>query len=285
MQTAYRFQLLAPSAAAATKLCTRVVEDPESYQHYMDSLQVLRGQTYFADRAIQPEQLDSLGRFAMEQDEDCWHFLLVNTRDEVIGCVRYLIHAPDVRVEELWIGRSSLAFDPVWSSKLRQAVNAELQLARQEELAFIEIGGWAIASDIRHTRASIEVLLASFALARFLGGAIGCCTATFRNNSASILRRMGGKALRHGNEDIPPYDDRKYGCTMEVLRFHFQSFDPRYEKTVNYICKLIEQSTVTTPSSDRLESLNRVVTWKGLRAMARALNSEQHILAPDVTHR
>jgi hypothetical protein len=210
----------------------------------------------------------------MDRDEDSWHLLLIDPEEQVVGCVRYLAHPATARPEDLAIGHSTIARDPIWGAKFRNALEADLTLAHQNLLTFIEVGGWAIQNAYRHTRAALEILLASFAWARTMGGAIGCCTATFRNSSASMLRRIGGRSLEYNDEVIPPYDDAHYGCTMETLRFHFQNFDPRYQKMVDTIySRILEQCTITRPLEDVVREEDAMKTVTSLQALDRALQS------------
>ena len=39
---------------------------------------------------------------------------------------------------------------------------------------------------------------------------------------------MGGESLEYGGIPIPAYYDPKYGCEMEILRFHSWNPNPRY---------------------------------------------------------
>src|SRR4051812_20173524 len=118
MQTEpYRFQLLAPPGVTPSKVSGSISSDRDSYERYLMSLQKLRAKSYLADGAIAPEQLDEEGRFRMGRDEDCWHFLLVNPQEEVVGCVKYLDHTPTARAEDLLISHSAVGQDPVWRAK------------------------------------------------------------------------------------------------------------------------------------------------------------------------
>jgi hypothetical protein len=275
MQTApYRFQLLAPSGTPPSKVSGRIGSHPDSFDHYLSSLQKLRARTYLADGAIGPRQLDEQGRFRMHGDEDSWHFLLIDSDDEAVGCVRYLSHSPFASFDDLSISHCPMAADLVWGSKFRGALEADLAFARENLLTFVEVGGWAIETAYRHTRAALEVLLASFAWARMIGGAIGCCTATFRNNSALMLRRIGGTSIEYNNEAIPPYEDAGYGCMMEVLRFRFQNFDPRFQKMVDDIYnRIAEQPTIAASLEDEAFQQEALRTSQSLSALDRALQS------------
>ncbi len=281
MQTeSYRFQLLAPPGISSSKVSGLITSDANSYERYLTSLQKLRAKSYLADGAIAAEHVDEKGRFRMDRDEDCWHFLLVDPEGEVVGCVRYMAHALTARSEDLLISHSPLSQDPVWGSKFRQALESDLTFARRNLLTFIEVGGWAIEAGYRHTRAALEILLASFAWARMIGGAIGCCTATFRNSSASMLRRIGGRSFEHNDEVIPAYNDASYGCMMEALRFHFQQFDPRFQKMVDSICaRIAEHPTITLCGNDAERREDEMRTANDLEALDRALQSANRAVA------
>ncbi|MFL6450286.1 MAG: GNAT family N-acyltransferase [Bryobacteraceae bacterium] len=285
MQTApYRFQLLAPAGIAPSAVNGPIRADIDSYEHYLTSLQKLRAQSYIADGAIGPDQLDGDGRFRMHWDEESWHFLLVNPEEEVVGCVRYLAHQGSARAEDLFISHSAIAKDPVWGARFLEALESDLTYARENLLTFIEVGGWAIETGYRHTRAALEILLASFAWARSIGGAIGCCTATFRNSSAPMLRRIGGRSFEHNSEAIPPYNDAHYGCMMEALRFHFQDFDPRFQKMVDSICdRMTEQSTIARSLDDAMCLDDAMRTTTSLQALNRGLQSANKPATAPVT--
>jgi len=278
----YRFQLLAPGGIPTSNASAAISCERDAYDHYLSSLQKLRAESYLSDGAITPERIDKEGRFLMHRDEDCWHFLLIDPAQEVIGCVRYLAHPAAATIRDLLIAQSPLGKDPFWGSKFAHALESHLAFAHRNALTFVEVGGWAINTAYRHTRAALEILLASFAWAKMIGGGIGCCTATVRNKSASMLRRIGGSSFEFGNEVIPPYIDSKYGCTMEALRFHFQDFDPRYQKLVDSIYNRIpEQPIITRPGDYDRSGADAVHATNSLVALGRALHSaNQTVAAP-----
>lgn len=232
-QNSYRFQLLAPAEAGIRATSLHCIGNSELYEKYLGSMQRLRGRVYLKDTAIQPWDLDSTGRHRMDDDTRCWHLLLVDSSDEVVGCARYLLHPPNVLFENLRLRHAPLATHPFWGKRLRKAIEADLKLAREAQLGYAELGGWAIAEQYRNTRAALEILLGSYAWGQLIGNCICCCTATVRNRSSSILRRIGGMSLVSDGEPLPPYDDPQYGCVMEVLRFDSQSLDPRFRPLVN----------------------------------------------------
>lgn len=216
----YYFQLLHPSV--------RCVQ----YDRYMHSMQKLRAKVYLDDGAIQTSQLTSEGRYCVPGDEESWHFLLIDDQDEVAGCVRYLLHPNTVEFSNLLLRHSALAQDPVWGAHLRAAVAADLKEARAHNLGYAELGGWALAKTYRGTTAALKILLGSYAWGRLIGGCICSCTATVRNHSVSMLKRIGGVTLKSESVALPPYEDPLYGCTMEALRFDSRSVPARYEAIV-----------------------------------------------------
>jgi len=240
----YRFQLLAPlqSRTGSTIGCSTV--DEELYQRYFASMQRLRGRVYMKDGAIQSWELDDDGRFHMQGDEQSWHFLLIDDHEEVIGCARYLLHPENVSYDQLRLRHSAIANDPNWSQKVRKAVEADLAYARKEGLSYVELGGWALSEEWRGTKAALEILLASHAWAQSIGNCICACTATVRNNSASILRRIGGQSLQADEECLPTYNDPKYGCLMELLRFDSRKVDQRFASIVEQIRWKLSKSVV-----------------------------------------
>jgi hypothetical protein len=279
----YCFQLLAPAGTSAENVSGAMISEADSYDYYLSSVQKLRADSYVSDGAIAPERVDQEGRFRMQRDEDCWHFLLVDTNRQVVGCVRYLKHPATAGIDDLLISHSPLGNDAWWGGKFQQVLTADLAFARRNLLAFIEVGGWAINRGYRHTRAALEILLASFAWARMIGGGIGCCTATVRNNSASMLRRIGGRSFEYDHEPIPPYKDPKYGCTMEALRFHFQNFDLRYRNMVDSIYqRMIEQPIIMRSFEQQAGAPDSENATKSLLALSQALHSaNQTVRTPE----
>jgi hypothetical protein len=250
----YRFQLLAPPGRNGSFGRSKVNE--HLYYHYLSSMQRLRGKTYLKDRAIQPWQLDDEGRFAMPGDERSWHFLLLDDTHEVIGCARYLVHPSTVAFERLRISHSPLANDRLWGEKVRDAVESDLRVARKHGMSYAEAGGWALAEEWRGTRAALEILVASYALAHLWGGCLGSCQATVRHGSSSILRRIGGSHLQTAGEELPPYEDPHYGCTMELLRFDSRTPTQRFVPLINQLrAKLVGSVAVRS---------SRGQTWKPL---------------------
>ena len=254
-QTGYRVQLLAPAEAGRLVSSTSIASDAELHRHYLSSLQRLRAQAYLDDGAIQPWQVDQNGRFWMDGDEESWHFLLVDEEERAVACLRLFLHENTVPFEQLRLNHCSLAKDPVWSVKLRAAVEEDLAEARRANIGYAELGGWAIAAEYRCTKAALETLVASYAWGQMIGNCLSSCTATSRHRSATILRRIGGKSLSANGEVIPPYSDPQYGCLMEILRFDSRDIDTRFAKLVEETRSKLEASTVVRPGVSATEEL------------------------------
>ena len=235
MQPNYRFQLLAPAQAPSGWALSRSRTNEQLYRQHLASMQALRGRVYLKDGAIQPWELDEQGRFPMRGDEQNWHFLLIDDKEETIGCARYLVHPNNVAFENLRVAHSPVIRMPRWGERVRRAVEADLERARAENLSYVEVGGWALSEQWRGTRAALEILVASFALGQLWGGALGSCMATVRHQSSSMLRRMGGSAFSIDGQPIPPYEDPNYGCTMELLRFDSRSPAKRFLPVINQL--------------------------------------------------
>jgi hypothetical protein len=100
------------------------------------------------------------------------------------------------------------------------------------------VSGWAIAPQARFSEAALVVALAMYAVGRSLGGGRGIATATTRNHSSRILRRIGGRPLSLGGEPLPPYFDPRFGCVMELISFDTTAPNPRY---ADHIQQLMDQ--------------------------------------------
>ncbi len=191
-------------------------------------MQRLRASLYLNDKAIRATDLTRDGRHVLEADAYSWHLLTVSESGDVLGCARYLQHRSSVEFDELKVNSASLAKSPEWGEKLRAAVETELKLARMRQWSYVEMGGWAISEQIRGTSEALRSVLATFAWGLHIGGALGLLTATERNGSASILRRLGGRSLEFEGAPLPAYYDEQYRCNMEVLRFSADSPNPKY---------------------------------------------------------
>lgn len=242
----YRFKLLAPPEPSVEPF-GRTRTSQQVHRQYLAEMQRLRGRVYLKDGAIQACEMESDGRFVMRGDEQGWHLLLVDDDKQVIGCARYLVHPNTVSYDSLRISHCTLAKDPKWGPLVKAAVERDLAIARERDLAYIEIGGWALAEEWRGTRAALEVLVGSYALAHLWGGALGACTATVRHASSSMLRRIGGTPLAVDGIELPAYDDPQYDCQMELLHFDCQTPSPRFSPLVAQLKSKLSDLVAITP--------------------------------------
>jgi hypothetical protein len=268
----YRVQILAPPDNHPSDAFNGARIDEEAYSQQLASLQSLRGRVYLQDRAIQPWDVDANGRFPMPGDDLSWHFLLTDAEQEVIGCVRYLVHPQTVSFNNLLIAHSAMASNAEWHDKVREAIEADLRMALDEHLSYIEIGGLALAEAWRGTSAALEILVASYALGHLWGGCLGSCTATVRHSSSSILRRVGGARFQIGGEALPPYEDPTYGCEMELLRFDSRSPAQRFIPLISQVETKLA-NTVAMVCSSREDFRSAIVSLSEEQMFDRSLSS------------
>lgn len=222
----------------------RVTCNPAAHTAYLGSLQRLRAKVYLEDGAIQPWQIDSEGRHHSDIDRQSWHLLLVDESEVCVGCARYLVHPYNIQFDDLQVRTSALSLCPEWGSKMRAAIEKELTRARRHELSFAELGGWAIAPEYRHTKAALEILLGSYAWAAVVGHCLCITTATRRNQSAPILRRIGGRSLIWEGQELPTYFDPQYGCAMELLRFDSREPPKRFSPLLREMVSKLQCAAV-----------------------------------------
>lgn len=220
--------LLAPSASAAPGFFSEVRVCPSRFQDLMAEMQTLRGRIYLEEGAIAPDELID-GRHQLALDEGSWHLLVLDKDDRVCGCARYREYSNQTSFSDLAVSGSALAQTPAWGKRLKAVIEGEIALAHRLNVPYVELGGWALTEEIRATAEALRMALASYGLARGLGGGVGLSTVTRRNCSATILRRMGGRSLEHQGAELPAYYDPQFRCEMEVLRFYSWAPNPRYD--------------------------------------------------------
>lgn len=211
--------LLAPLASAVPDAFHGVNLDPAQHAQMLWGVQKLRGSVYLRDGAIDASQLTPEGLHVQVSDETSWHVISVQPDGDVVACARYRPHHTHAAPESLGVWSSALARSEAWSARLRSAIEQDMTLARVREIAFAEVGGWAVAEQWRGTTQAASTALSTYALAESLGGAIGITTATVRHCSSRILRKLGGRSLECAGDVMPSYFDPQYGCEMEILRF------------------------------------------------------------------
>lgn len=261
----HRRLLLAPASAFdLSDLFECWQTDSSAYEKRLAEMQRLRGQIYLEDGAISRESLDEEGRHRLNGDEQSWHILTVSESGDVQGCIRSFHHRPPTHFHDLAIRQSSQAKSTQWGPKLREAVEVELQYSRTNGLNFFEVGGWALAKQIRCTRAALYTALSTYALAQLLGGGVGLALATVRNRSAGILKRIGGENLRVGDCRLPPYYDHRYGCEMEALSFRTGQPTAMFARQAQAIRNLLQIIPVIYPAQP--DDPNPTVAAEGLLA-------------------
>ncbi len=221
--------VLAPPQAQIPGFFARVETGSHQHERLLLGAQRLRAKVYVQDGAIRESQVSRDGRHQHPADECAWHVLLLDRNGEVCGCSRYTAHQHTIRFSQLGIRTAALAHSTEWGMNLRSASDSECAEARRQGLANVEVGGWARDCSRRRSAEAVRIALATYSLARVLGGCIGITTATTRHCSAAILRKIGGRRLQIDKIEIPPYYDPQYECEMEVLRFHSQEPNPRFE--------------------------------------------------------
>ena len=233
--TPTRLIILAPAEGEVPDSFLQVEEDPDLHEKLLAEMQTLRGARYLKDGAITSPQLSDNGRHRLAVDEKSWHLLAVNKDGTVCGGARCRKTSNRIPFSELGVGASSLAQSDVWGMKLRTAVEADLELARRKDVAYIEFGGWAVAEEFCCTTEALRIALGAYSLSRNLGGCVGISAATRRHHSSTILRRIGGRPLTADGVELPPYYDPQYSCEMEMLRFDSSFPNPRYEVWIEEI--------------------------------------------------
>jgi hypothetical protein len=247
-----RFLLLAPSAADVPGAFRDVDVNPEHHERILAELQRLRGRVYLHDGAITPAQLRANGRHMLDVDNRSWHIVSLSADDQVTGCARYRVHDEDVVPEALGAWNSALARHVGWQWALRVVFRREIELAKERHVAYVEVGGWAITEELRFTPESAEIALSTYALAQHLGGCVGITTATVRNCSSRILRKIGGQSINFAAGPLPSYYDPQYRCEMELLRFDSDALNPRYQSRMDRIASRFLEVPVLCATDDAL---------------------------------
>lgn len=226
--------ILAPAYAELPEHFTNVTYQEELHRAMLSEMRRLRGRIYFEDGAIGREQMTPDGRHVQAADERSWHVLSVEN-GRVVGCARYMEHSTNAGFAQLGVSSAAISHCDTWGWRFKASVAAEMRRARNTSLPYVEVGGWALDHSARHSCEALRLALSTYAVSQMLGGCVGASTVTVRNNSSSILRRIGGRSFVHGTSEIPSYFDPQYGCEMEVLRF--DSWEPN-EKYAGWIDSL-----------------------------------------------
>jgi hypothetical protein len=236
----------------------RVRTDSGEHQRLLAEVQRFRGRIALEENAISPWQLTSDGRHAQPADEHGIHLVSTDFAGRVVSCMRYLPHSNTTHWTELRVFHTPLASDARWRPALEEAIGEELERARYLGFTYVEMGGWVIAKELRRSLEAARMVTTAYALARFLGGALGITTATTKHGSSSVLRRLGGSSLCAQGRELPPYYDPQYQCEMEILRFDSSRPGRRCAETIQHCEEALAQVPVIVaePARVALPSLN-----------------------------
>lgn len=225
-----KFVILAPEEGCVSGLIPKA--DDGAYVRYdrlIGEMQRLRGRIALNESAIADSVLDHSGRYLMPGDEKSWHLLRVREDvNKIVGCVRVLVHRELVTFPQLRIAGSSVARCPVWGPQVRKAVESDLAHARRSGTKIIEPGGWVVDEDYRGTAEALSLAVGAFAWGKIIRASIAYVTATEKNGSSAMLRRLGGHRLGTTPNRIPRYFEPAWGCNAELLRFDPYSLNPRF---------------------------------------------------------
>jgi hypothetical protein len=227
-----RFILVSPPGTPLNGTFRHVNGDTDWRRKLLEDMQRLRGSVYLRDGAISEGDLTSDGRHVQSIDEESWHLLILNPANRVVGCTRYLQHPASTSFNRLRVRAAALARSEEWSVPLRRAVESELDDARRSGFSYVEVGGWALDECVRGSSDAVRSVLFTFAWSQVIGGCLGLSTATHRNGSASILRRIGGRPLECDGQALPPYYDPQYKCEMEMIRFDSRLPSVKYQSAI-----------------------------------------------------
>ena len=262
-----RVVLVAPTEAPAPIAFENVTVDPVECRRLLREMQQLRGKVYLEDGALQPDHLTEEGLHQTPEDLASWHLLFLNAARKVTACIWYMPHSDHASFDRLRVKQCPLAQSPRWRHKVAAAVGSEIELARREDLTLAEVGGWAVARENRCSAEGLLLALAGYSMGTMLGGALGITTATVRNSSAAILRRLGGRHLETDGTIIPPYYDPNYDCDMELLRFDTRRPASKYAGVIEQLAqKLAKVPTITALPSYFEGRLAPPVGWESAAA-------------------
>jgi hypothetical protein len=265
-----RFVLLPPPGIHLRGAFRQIEGNSRHRQELLHDMQRLRGRIYLQDGAISQTDLTPDGRHIQAIDDESWHLLIVSASNRVVGCTRYLQHAATTPFDRLRVRSAALARCERWSEPLRRSVERELETARKNGFSYVEVGGWAIDESMRGSADALRSVLFTYAWSNVIGGCLGLSTATHRNGSAAILRRIGGRPLEWRGQELPAYFDAHYGCEMEVLRFDSRLPSAKYAHVIEEMKSQIPLMPVITnerqPSAwqhfvNRIPTAATVLPW------------------------
>ena len=239
-----RLVLLAPSETAVPGFFRNLDCDASRHRKLVREMQLLRGNIYLRDGAVERRRLAADGTHRTPEDEKSWHLLMLNNDGRVNACVWYLRHDSSVTVDHLRMRNCPLGREQGIGDRLWKAVESDIARARRDGIHYAEVGGWAAAKEGGCTSEGLVLALAGYSLAQIYGGALGITTATVRHCSSTILRRLGGSSLEIDGVTIPPYYDPTYQCAMELLRFDSRRPTTKYAGLIELLRNQLAHAVV-----------------------------------------
>jgi hypothetical protein len=238
--------VVAPCRDAVPRSFVNPCPDHEFYETVIADIERFRGAVYLEEGAIRPEALDDGARHQTVCDYESWHLFLLNRQLAVCGCVRLTPCRGAARSADLRVYDCIRRMDPVTAARYGSGLDALLDRARRARLPVWEVGGWAVAKELRQTPVALLLAAACWPLGQLLGPAWAVATATCRNRSADMLRRLGGAALTDGAA-LPPFFDPYFRCDMEILTFDSQIPSPEYSANFGDLQGVLSAALVVTP--------------------------------------
>ncbi|HLJ97379.1 MAG TPA: hypothetical protein VKU02_29740 [Gemmataceae bacterium] len=238
---------LAPAWETVPSEFRNVRSDRELHRSMLAQIQMLRGAVYRQDGAISASDLDAQGRHCQPIDDQSWHLVLQDADRRMLACLGLTLHPVGVQYRDLALKGVVGRMAPEIAPRFTTAIEAVIEQARKESLQFVEAGGWAL--DQKHRRSYRAPLLACacWSTGQLIGQALAVATATKRNHSAEILRRLGGYPLGEEEPESQSFFDPYYQCEMEILGFDSRRPDPRYAETVADLTDYLAFAEVVTP--------------------------------------
>jgi hypothetical protein len=254
-----RMILVAPPDSTPPDVFNNVTRDSSRRGQMIRRMQRLRGSVYLSEGNVKPYQLTVDGLHQTPEDDKSWH-LLMTEGDDVSSCAWYMVHDNSASIANLRVRNCPLAKHETWRATLSGAVESEIGRARRAGLRYAELGGWAIRKERRCTPDGLMIALATYGLARILGGALGITTANVAHSCAAILRRMGGSPLEFEGTTIPPYFDARYNTDIELLKFDSRRPRTRYAGLIDVVREKLSSVQVvarTAASSREMDAVER----------------------------
>ncbi|HEX3645320.1 MAG TPA: hypothetical protein VHT95_06915, partial [Vicinamibacterales bacterium] len=251
-----RLVLVAPLHVSHFDAFRNVTNDTAQNRRLVEEMQRLRGSIYLEEGNVKHDQLTSDGRHRTPEDDLSWHLLMTDQAGHVRSCALYFEHENASTISDLRLKNCPLVKRAESRDKVKVAVEAEMARARAEGLRFAEVGGWAISKERRGSPEGLMIALATYALSRMLGGAIGITTANVAHSCSSILRRLGGAYLEFEGQPIPSYFDPKYNTEIDLLRFDSRHPSAKYAALIETVIDRL--SDVSVVAGTRATMVSRV---------------------------